>query len=63
MDIDGTLRSKAGFASALSNVNNVKITDLLEFLVMLFFHTFVLTRKSFAKSCIIMKASVGENLF
>ena len=34
---DGTLRSKADFTSALSNVNNVKISDLLEFLVMLLF--------------------------
>ena len=34
---DGTLRSTADFASALSNVNNVKISDLLEFLLMLFF--------------------------
>ena len=28
---DGTLRSTANFASALSNVNNVKILDLVEF--------------------------------
>ena len=37
---DGTLRSKqstADFASALSNVNNVKISNLLEFIVMLLF--------------------------
>ena len=33
---DGTVRSTVGFASALSNANNVKISDLLEFLVMLF---------------------------
>ena len=31
---DGTLRSTADYASALSNVNNVKISDLFEFLVM-----------------------------
>ena len=35
--IDGTLRSTAHFASALINVNNVKISDLLEFLVTLLF--------------------------
>ena len=34
---DGTLRSTADFASALSNVNNVKISDLLEILLMLLF--------------------------
>ena len=34
---DGTLRSTADFLSALSNVNNVKMSDLLEFLVMLLF--------------------------
>ena len=34
----GTLRSTADdFASALSNVNNVELSDLLEFLVMLLF--------------------------
>ena len=32
-----TVRSTAGFASALSNVNNVKISDLLEVFVMLLF--------------------------
>ena len=32
---DETLRSTANFASTLSNVNNVKISDLLEFLVIL----------------------------
>ena len=32
-----TLRSTTGFASALSNVNKVKISNLLEFLVMLLF--------------------------
>ena len=34
---NGTLRSTAGFSSALSNANNVKKSDLLEFLVMLLF--------------------------
>ena len=34
---DGTLRSTANVASALSNVNNVKVSDLLAFLVMLLF--------------------------
>ena len=34
---DGTLRSTADFASTLSNINNVKISDRLEFLVMLLF--------------------------
>ena len=28
---EGTLRSTADFSSALSNVNNVKISDVLEF--------------------------------
>ena len=37
---DGTLRSTADFTSTLSNVNNVKISDLLEFLVLLFFPPF-----------------------
>ena len=31
----GTLRSTADFASALRNVNNVEISDLLEFFVLL----------------------------
>ena len=34
---DGTLRSTADFASTLSNVNNVTMSDLLEILVMLLF--------------------------
>ena len=34
---DGNLRSTVDFALALSNVNNVKIPDLLLFLVMLLF--------------------------
>ena len=34
---DGTLRSMANFASALSNINNVKISDPLGFLLMLLF--------------------------
>ena len=34
---DGTLRNTAEFASALSNVSNVKIFDLLAFLTMLLF--------------------------
>ena len=34
---DGTLKSRADFASTLSNVNDVEISDLLEFLVMLLF--------------------------
>ena len=34
---DGTIRSTTDFASALNNVDNVKISDLLEFLVMLLF--------------------------
>ena len=34
---DGTLRTTADFASALSNVNNVKRSDLLAFLVMQLF--------------------------
>ena len=34
---DRTLRSTADFASALSNVNNVKITDQLDILVMLLY--------------------------
>ena len=42
---DGTLRSTTGFASALSNVNNVKIFDLLEFLLMLLF-SFICYRQS-----------------
>ena len=58
-----TLRSTADFASALSNVNKVKISNLLEFLVMLLFFPFVLTRKSFAESCKIMKISMKEILF
>ena len=51
---DGTLRSIADFASALSNVKNVnnvknvKTSDLLAFLVLMLFSFFVLTRKSFA---------------
>ena len=34
---EGTLRNIADFASALGNVNNVKISDLLAFIVMLLF--------------------------
>ena len=37
---DGTLRNKADFASALDNVNNVKISDLLAFVAMLLFSYF-----------------------
>ena len=44
-------------------VNGVKISDLLEFLVMLLFFSFVLTRKSFAESCKIMETSMREILF
>ena len=36
---DRILRSTADLASALSNVNNVKICDLLAFLVMLLFYS------------------------
>ena len=39
---DGTLRATADFTSALSNFNNVKISDLLECLAMLLFFPFVL---------------------
>ena len=47
---DGTLRSTADFASTLSNVNNVKISNLLEFLIMLLlyshcFHKIIICRK------------------
>ena len=34
---DGILRNKADFVSALDNVNNVKISDLLAFVVILLF--------------------------
>ena len=37
---DGTLRSTDDFASALCNINNVKIFDLFAFLVMLLFSSF-----------------------
>ena len=60
---DRDLRSRADFASALSNVNNVKISDLLEFLVILLFFPFVLTRKSFTESRKIMKASMKKIFF
>ena len=60
---DGTIKSTADFASALSNVTNVKISDLLKFLVMLLFYQFVLTQKSFAKSCKIMKTSMRRFFF
>ena len=60
---DGTLRGTSDFASALSNANNVKISDLLECLVMLLFSSFFFTRKSFAESCKIINTSMGETLF
>ena len=60
---DGTVRRRADFALALGNVNNVKMSDLLELLLMLLFFPFVLTRKSFAESCKIMKTSVREIFF
>ena len=60
---DKTLRSTANFASVFSNVNNVKILDLLEFLVRLLFFPFVPTRKSFAESCKNMGTSMTEILF
>ena len=34
---DGTLRNAADFASALDNVNNFEISDLLAFVLMLLF--------------------------
>ena len=37
---DETLRATVDFPSALSNVNNVKISDLLAFLVLLLFFSF-----------------------
>ena len=64
---DGTLWSTAHFASALSNVNNLKISDLLLlmlwFLVMLLFFPLILTQKSFAESCKIMKRPWGRFFF
>ena len=59
---DGTLRSTGDFPSALSNINNVKISNLLEFLIMPLFSSLILTRKSVAESCKIMKTSMGEIL-
>ena len=37
---DETLRIIADFASALSNANNVKISDLLAFLVIVFYSSY-----------------------
>ena len=59
---DGTLRSPADFASALSYINNVKISDLLEFLVMLLFSS-LCSRPRFAESCNVKKISMEEVLF
>ena len=60
-----TLRSTADFASALSNVNNVKITDLFEFLVMFWFSCLCSHKKINCRklSCKIMKTSMKRSFF
>ena len=63
---EGTLRSKADFASALINVNNVKIYDLLEFLVMLLFYSLCSDPKNICGGGVqkhFMKTSIREILF
>ena len=63
---EGTLRSKADFASALINVNNVKIYDLLEFLVMLLFYSLCSHPKNICGRGVqkhFMETSIGEILF
>ena len=50
----------ADFASAFGNVNNAKISDLLEFLIMLLFSSLCFHSISLAESCKIMKTSMGE---
>ena len=66
---DGSLKNKADFASALDNVNNVKITDLLAYVVILLFSSIcshvkncLWWRHAFLESCKIMKTSTGEIL-
>ena len=46
---DGTLRSTADIVSALSNINNVEMFDLLEFLLMLLFSCLCSHPKIFAR--------------
>ena len=61
---DGTVRSTADFSSALSNVNNVKTSDVLEFLVMLLFFSLCSHSKIICGGgCEIMKTSMREILF
>ena len=62
---DGTGRTTVDFASALNNPNVVKLSDLLEFLVILLFSTSALTWKLFpgaytSISCKIKKTSMRE---
>ena len=52
---DVTLRSTAEFASAFSNVNNIKMSDMLEFFVKLLYSFLCYYPKKFAESCKIMK--------
>ena len=63
---EGTLRSKADFVSALINVNNVKIYDLLEFFVMLLFYSLCSHLKNICGGGVqkhFLKTSIREILF
>ena len=71
---DGSLRSTADFASALSNVNNVKISDLLAFIVIFVFlslfspenHLQNVTRlykHPLGRLCFVLKKSLIEVFF
>ena len=60
---EGTLRSTAVFSSTLSNVNKVKISDLLEFLVMLLFSSLFSQTKTICRKLQDMKKSMGEFFF
>ena len=63
---DGTLRNAVDFSSAFSNVNNVKISDLLAFVVMLLFSSICSQLKiacgGDVENCKTMKTSTGEIL-
>ena len=56
---DGTLGNKADFASALDNVNNVKISDLLEFVIILLFSS-ICSPFTLLESCKLLKHPRGR---
>ena len=65
--IDGTLRDTADFVSALVNVYNFEISELLVFIVIVSLYLLVPEnrlwwRRTFRESCKIMETCIGEIL-